>query len=112
MILFQEEHVEPILNGTKTQTRRIWARQRAKVGATHLAKTKMLSKDFFAKVEIVRVFQETLGDISESDAKAEGYSSVEGYLRAFKKINKLTDVELQEALKSKIWVVEFKKVFP
>jgi hypothetical protein len=79
MILFKEEHVAPILAGTKTQTRRIWKKPRAKIGAIHLAKTKMISKEFFAKLEILEVYQERLLSISDEDAKAEGYENATKY---------------------------------
>jgi hypothetical protein len=92
MILFKPEHVGPILAGTKTQTRRIWKKPRAKVGAIHLAKTEMLSKEFFAKLEILAVYQERLIDISDDDAKAEGYAGADAYLEAFCRINHLKSV--------------------
>ena len=70
MLLFKPEHALLILSGTKTQTRRIWKKPRAKVGSIHLAKLKMLSTDFFAKLEILDVHLERLGDISEEEALA------------------------------------------
>lgn len=92
MILFKPEHVAPILAGTKTQTRRIWKKPRAKVGAIHLAKTKMLSKEYFARLEILEVYQERLINISDDDANAEGYAGADAYLDAFCKINHLKNV--------------------
>jgi hypothetical protein len=62
-----------ILSGRKTQTRRIWKKPRAKVGAVHLAKTKMLSREYFAKLRILDVYREFPSDISDDDARAEGY---------------------------------------
>lgn len=91
MILFRPEHVEPILAGRKTQTRRIWAKPRAKAGSIHLAKTKMLSKDCFARLRILAVYQEDLGDISEEDARSEGYDDSIEYLDAFFKINRIAE---------------------
>ena len=88
MILFRQEHVEPILAGTKTQTRRAWEKPRARVGTVHLAKTRMLSTEYFARLEILAVYQERLGDISEEDARAEGYPSRAEYLQAFARINR------------------------
>ncbi|MCK9571192.1 ASCH domain-containing protein [Candidatus Pacearchaeota archaeon] len=105
MLLFKPEHVAPILAGTKTQTRRIWARKHANVGAIHLAKTKMLSKEYFAKLEILDVYQEDLLDISDEDAKAEGYLSRDEYLVAFCRINKLGLGDLDNLM---VWVVRFR----
>ena len=41
MILFQEEHVQPILDGHKTQTRRL-GKKRWNVGAVHQCKLNYL----------------------------------------------------------------------
>ena len=80
------------------------------MGSIHLAKTMMLSKDFFAKLEILDVYQERLGSISKEDAIAEGYPTVNDYLRAFRKINHLSDNDFYETLKTMVWVVKFKAV--
>jgi hypothetical protein len=87
MLLFKPEHKAPILAGTKTQTRRIWKSWRANVRSTQRAKTKMLSKEHFAKLYIIDRWEERLGDISEDDARAEGYASREEYLAKFAEIN-------------------------
>lgn len=87
MILFKPEHVPLIKNGTKTQTRRAWKKCRVTVGSTQLAKTQMLSKEFFAKLRIKRVWQEYLTDISEADAKAEGGYTIPEYWDKFYEIN-------------------------
>jgi hypothetical protein len=105
MLLFKPEHVAPILAGTKTQTRRIWKAKRAKVGSIHLAKTKMISKEFFAKLEILDVYQESLKEISDEDAKAEGYNNAAAYFVAFCEINHLKKVP--DIL---VYVVKFEEV--
>ena len=108
MILFRPEHIEPIQAGRKTQTRRAWQKPRAKVGSIHLAKTKMLSIEFFARLEILAVYQERLGDISEADAQAEGYPSREAYLDAFARINRQTVGD--DFFEQVVWVVRFRRV--
>ena len=108
MILFKPEHVEPILNGTKTQTRRTWKKPRAKVGSIHLAKRKMLFKEYFARLEILAVYQERLGNISEEDAQAEGYPSKAAYLEAFARINKQSVGD--DFFNQLVWVVRFRAV--
>lgn len=110
MILFKPEHVTPILEGTKTQTRRIWKRPRAKVGSIHLAKTKMLSKDYFARLRILAVYEERLMDITDDDAKAEGYHDRECYLRAFFRINKIDKSAQGLFLVMPVHVVNFEVV--
>jgi hypothetical protein len=87
MLLFKQEHVEPILTGKKTQTRRGWKKPRAKIGSVHLAKTKMLSKEYFAKLEILDVKQERLGNITEADAQAEGGYTVDTFQQVWMLIN-------------------------
>ena len=85
MLLFKPEHVDPILKGLKTQTRRLNAR--CKIGSIHLAKTKMLSPECFAHLLINNKYKQPLGDMSEEDAIKEGYSSVEEYIQVWNRIN-------------------------
>ena len=87
MLLFKEEHVEPILSGRKIETRRMWGSWRANVRSVHLAKTKMLSREHFAKLYIFDRWEERLGDISEESVRNEGYNSKEEYLKKFAEIN-------------------------
>lgn len=107
MILFKEvlRHPEMILKGNKTQTRRIGTK-RWNVGAVHLAKTQMLSKQYFAKILIIGVKQERLGDMTLEDAKKEGCKSVEEYIDIWKFINK--GVWNPELI---VWVIDFELVY-
>lgn len=109
MLLFKPEHVQLILDGIKTQTRRNWKKKRCNVGAIHKAKTKMLSKKYFAKLKILRVWEEHLGEITEEDSKAEGYKNREEYLKAYLEINKIEGPDQVDALNSYVWCVEFRK---
>ncbi|MTI82320.1 MAG: ASCH domain-containing protein [Firmicutes bacterium] len=86
MILFKPEHIPMVKNGIKTQTRRK-GKPRWKIGSIHQAKEnfKKGSKPF-AHIEILAVRREPLGSITEADAKAEGYSSVEEYKKVFQRI--------------------------
>lgn len=105
MILFKPEHVEPILAGRKTQTRRL-GDKRWNVGMFHQARTTMFGGEPFAYLRIVAVRRERLLYISEDDARAEGYSSPAEYLAAFKRIFKI-DVIPASTL---VWVVCFELV--
>ena len=88
MLLFKEVHVDLIMSGKKWQTRRLWKKRRVKLGATHKAKTKMLSTDYFAKLKILRCYRQRLGDMTQADVIAEGYKSLEDYKYALQTINK------------------------
>lgn len=87
MLLFKPYHAKLIQEGIKTQTRRIWKKPRCKIGSIHKAKTKMLSKDYFAELFIVDVHKEFLLDISEKDAWKEGGYTKEQFLRIWDEIN-------------------------
>jgi len=110
MLLFKTEHVAPILDGTKTQTRRLWPKGcRVKAGNVYQARTRMLdASSTFARLRILRVWRERLGDITEDDAHAEGYPSRDAYLDAFQDINRLWRASLWAfTLSSEVWAVEF-----
>jgi uncharacterized protein YqfB (UPF0267 family) len=107
MILFKQvlRHPEMILRGQKTQTRRIGTK-RWNVGAVHLAKTQMLSKQYFSKIRITNIREERLGYITLEDAQKEGCKSVEEYIDIWKWINKgVWDPELI------VWVIDFELVY-
>jgi len=104
MLLFKPEHIEPILNGVKTQTRRIWKNHRVKVGSIHRAKTKMLSKDYFALLKITGLRRERLGDLTEEDARAEGGYTVQEFKEVWERINGNWHPY------QGVWVVEFQVI--
>jgi hypothetical protein len=87
-MLFKPEHKDMILNGTKTVTRRVWKKPRVKVGGIYKAKIQMLSKDYFAKIKVTKLFRQKLKDIQVRDIEKEGYSSLSEFVDIWKKINK------------------------
>lgn len=103
MILFKHEHVKPILNGTKTQTRRT-GKKRWKIGAIRQAKTGYKKESEFAKLKILAIREEPLGDITEADALAEGYNTIAEYKEVFERIYGFWDSALP------VWVLDFEKV--
>lgn len=106
-MLFKPEHKKMILNGTKTATRRAWKKPMVKEGGIYKAKLKMLSKDYFAKILVTKLYQQEIIDMSFEDVKKEGYNTAEEFDEIFKKINKIkgdldTDI--------RVWVVEFEVI--
>ena len=104
MILFKSVHVFPICIGLKTQTRRTWKTARVKVGSVQLAKTQMISKAYFARLKVLAVYQERLGDMTEQDAYDEGGYTLEGYKETFERIYGFYDPDLL------VYVVKFETI--
>ena len=100
-LLFKPEHVGLILSGRKTQTRRVWKKSRAKVGAVHKAKTALFSPDHFALIRITGLRRERLGDITLEDVRREGYDTLEEFKEVWIRINKSWNQELE------VYVVSF-----
>jgi len=87
VILFRPEHVDLIVSGRKTQTRRL-GRRRWNVGASHQASTRLFDPSAtFARLRILRVRRECAQCISDEDAVAEGYEDPDSFLEAFCRIN-------------------------
>jgi len=103
-LLFKPEHVKLILEGKKTQTRRIWKRPRVKVGGVYRAKTKLYSSEYFALIRVTGLHKERLGDISDEDIKKEGYNSLEEFKQAWECIYGSWNPEQE------VWVVEFQLI--
>jgi len=101
-MLFKPEHRKMILNGTKTATRRIWKKPMVKVGGIYKCKTKMLSKEYFAKIEVTKLYQQRLGEVMTEDAKKEGYKSIVDFYRVFEEINGMINMG------QVVYVIEFK----
>lgn len=100
-MLFKPEHVGLILSGRKTQTRRVWKKSRARVGAVHKAKTALFSPDHFALIRITGLRRERLGDITLEDVRREGYDTLEEFKAVWVRINGSWDPELE------VYVVSF-----
>lgn len=114
-MLFKDFHVEMIVNGYKTQTRRRITRCKKgkrkgkvnpplKVGSIQPCKTTMYGETF-AKVKIFRRWAERLGDISAEDAKAEGEYTPEEYIKG---VSEMYDNAIDE--NEVMWCYEFVRV--
>lgn len=99
-LLFKPRHIEAIRTGEKTVTRRVWADNypRPNPGSVVIAAynrddldkspifTTTLEADCF--IEIVDVYQEPLGEMTDADARKEGeYETVDEFRGAWEQIN-------------------------
>lgn len=103
-MMFDKYTKDKILSKDKDITRRLPAkngRRPATPNATHKIKIDRTPKTY-GHIKIISVRMEKLGDITESEAKREGFKSVREYLNYFKKVNKTDD------LNTDIWRIEFK----
>jgi len=103
LILFKPYHVPLILEGKKTETRRLWKYPRIRVGRTYQAKTTLYGQPF-ALIEITALWREKLGDITPESVRAEGYDSFEEFMKAWIDINGIWNPD------DEVWAVRFKVV--
>ena len=68
MIVFNQEHVAPILAGQKTVTRRIWPRCRVRVGGTYACAVGRFSKPFARGAALRNLVVQELGIACRSPA--------------------------------------------
>lgn len=105
-MIFTEEHIDGIRTGKKTTTRRQWDQRRATPGTTYRVTT---GADMFVPrsecdcfIRATDVYQQRLGDMSDTDAQAEGdYATVAEFADAWRAINGAWDPS------ANVWVVEF-----
>jgi len=86
-MLFKRRHIELILAGRKTQTRRL----PDKSANYHVGRVYGIRDRWFSKPEahilITRKFRQRLGEISLEDVGKEGYSSLEEFRRAWEEVH-------------------------
>ena len=105
-MIFTEEHIEQIRAGEKTATRRRWDERRATPGTTYRVTT---GEGMFTPrsecdcfIRATDVYQQRLGDMSETDAQREGdYATVEEFANAWREIHGGWEPS------DTVWVVEF-----
>jgi len=85
ILLFKKEFIPKIMKGTKTQTRRL--ESKLKEGDIVFAKISYYTHHF-AKLKIIKIWQERLGDISNEDVKEEGFCSHFNFMKRLCEINK------------------------
>jgi len=105
VISFKQHHVKPILSGEKTATRRKWKKCRVRVGSVHQCKTGALfTKDYFARIRILKAYRERLGDMRRTDYRKEGGYTKKSFIEVWKQINGSYNPN------ERVWVVEFELI--
>jgi len=79
MLLFKKKFLDAIRNGKKTQTVRIWPKRRLKVGQREFVPG-------LGKVEIVGFDAVRPTDLTDADARADGFESREALLVELRQI--------------------------
>lgn len=100
MILFKEKFVPLILSGIKTQTRRTWRKPRVQAGSLYQCKTSYQTRPF-AHVRVTNVRRQRLGEMTQEDAVAEGFASVDEFKKEFQSVYGGWDDATE------VWVIEF-----
>jgi len=101
-LIFTERNIELILQGKKTQTRRIWKRIKVKKGGIYKIKRHIFSKKHYGLIQVTDIRKEKLGNITEEDAKKEGYGSVAEFKKVWEEIYGRWNPEQE------VYVIEFK----
>ena len=84
-MLFKKPLLAKVLDGSKTQTRRTHKRT-LKAGHTYGVRCRRYDRSA-ARIRILRASKEPLGNITEEDARKEGFESVEEFRKAWIEIN-------------------------
>ena len=100
MALFKKRFINLILEGRKTQTRRTH-RYTWKPGRVYHIKTSWFNTTP-RRIKIIRKWRQRLGDMTEEDAKAEGFKNLEEFRRAWEEIHGHWNPD------EEVWVYEFK----
>jgi len=100
-ISFKWRYIPLIRRGLKTETRRL-RRPRLRVGGIYpLRVGRRLLPD---RVRILNIYPQRLGDVTEEDAKRDGFQSLEEFKKAWIDIYQSWNDERW------IWVIEFRYV--
>lgn len=108
LLMFSKSHLEQVLTGEKTQTRRLWDDPRVKPGKSYRAVRSDVPGSMFTKREdapayvlIHDVWSEKLGELTEKDAQKEGNYTREEFVAEWERIHGEWTPELA------VYVVEF-----
>lgn len=98
-----------ICNGYKKTTRRLFRKARPAIPTAESGKLAKIKIDrtpyVYGELKILACYTSTLGDMTEEDAKLEGFHDLEEYKQYFYKTNGYIDDDVL------IWVIEFEPVW-
>lgn len=102
-MIFSKNHIDKIISGEKTQTRRDWEQKQVKEGNSYRASESIFTErvNSPAFILVTDVYKEKLGDLTPEDANSEGGYTVEEFKQKWEKINNKWNDDKE------IWVVEF-----
>ena len=112
MILFTEKMMEAILRGEKTVTRRTWRDCRVKIGGVYqckFGKDMRKADSWQAKIKVVDVNRETLHDMTELEARKEGFENLEAFKTLWNEIN-AKKLQSSWDWNVPVWRIEFELV--
>ena len=102
-MIFKKHHIEKILRGEKTATRR-------RSGRYHVEHRYGIRAGWYDKpvahIMILRKYRQRLGDMTPEDAYKEGRYSLQGFQRVWEIINGSWDPD------EEVWVYEFRVADP
>ena len=84
-LLFQKSMIPRILDGIKTQTRRPLEENNIKVGDV-LPLRAPWSQKTYGLIEIVRVYEQPIGEISQEEVEREGFQSLAEFKKTWGRI--------------------------
>ena len=105
-MMWDDHTIEMIHYGIKTETRRLYNPKRRPGIPGHPQKLKKdRTPNVWGQIKILSCEPQRFGDITEEDARNEGFFSVEEYKEYFYKTNGyISDDDL-------VWVIKFKKLW-
>ena len=81
MAIFKRKYIDLILQGKKTQTRRI-SRYRLKIGKAYAVRSKMF-EPAKTRITITRAWRQQLRDLTPEDVRKEGFNSFTEFRQAW-----------------------------
>ena len=105
-MIFTKDNAFKILDGKKTQTRRMWLKPAVKVGNIYKAQLYSWREPWFAKIKVIRLWKWDGENISQEDAIAEGYGSPDEFMFHYLELNMKLDLAGRENYAIEFEVVE------